>query len=69
MKIVKELITTSKVKDNNLKSIDKIMLVYNTAYKYETPYKGPFVITYCLTNGTVIQQYGTIKINHNIRPI
>ena len=29
------------------------MLTNHTAYKYETPYKGPFVITQCFTNGTV----------------
>ena len=30
-----------------------VMLAKHTAYKYETPYKGPFLITQCLTNGTV----------------
>ena len=32
---------------------DKFMLNNNAAYKYETPYKGPFVIKQCHTNGTV----------------
>ena len=45
------------------------MLTNHTAYKYETPYKGPFVITPCFTNGTVMLQYGLTKIGHNIRRI
>ena len=39
------------------------MLNNNAAYKYETPYKGPFVIT---TNVEVALQCGAIKIRHNI---
>ena len=46
--IVKELTTTSKVEYNNLKAVDKVILNYNTAYKYKTPYKGPFVISQCV---------------------
>ena len=42
------------------------MLNNNAAYKYETPYKGPFVITQCWTNGTVTIQYGPIQTKHNI---
>ena len=30
---------------------DKLMLTNHTEYKYETPHKGSFVITYCFTNG------------------
>ena len=45
------------------------MLANHTSYKYETPYKGYFVITQCFTNGVVILQYGPIKIMHNIRRI
>ena len=41
----------------------------STLYKYETPYKVPFVITQCFTNGTVNLQCGTIKIKYNIRRI
>ena len=48
---------------------DKAMLNNHTAYNYETPYKGPFFITRCFTNGTVNIQYGLIKIRHNIRQI
>ena len=44
---------TAKVKDKYLKEGDKVILKYNTVYKYETPYKGQFLITQCLTNGTV----------------
>ena len=42
------------------------MITNNDAYKYETPYKGPFLITKCWTNVTVTLQYGAIKIRHNI---
>ena len=45
------------------------MLTNQTAYKYETPYKGPFLITQCFTNGTVKLQCGVIKITYNIRRI
>ena len=36
---------------------------------YETPYNGLFVITQCLTNGTVALQCGAINIWYNIRHI
>ena len=42
------------------------MINYSAAYKYETPYKGPFVITQYFTNGTVMLQYGAIHITYNI---
>ena len=45
------------------------MLNNNTAYKYETPYKGQFVIARCWTNGTITLQCGPTKIRHNIRHI
>ena len=32
----------------------------------ETPYKGPFAIEPCWTNGTVTLQCGPIQIRHNI---
>ena len=41
----------------------------HTAYKYETPYKVPFVITRCFTNGTVNLQYSPTKNRYNIRRI
>ena len=45
------------------------MLANHTACKYETPYEGPFVITQCFTNGTVMLQYVATKIRYNIRRI
>ena len=35
----------------------------------EAPYKGPFAINLCWTNGTVTLQCGPIQIRHNIRRI
>ena len=43
-----------------------VVLTKQNAYKYETPYTGPFVITQCFTNGTVNLQYGAIQIKYNI---
>ena len=45
------------------------MLNNHAEYKYETSFKGPFLITQCLTNGKVILHCGLIKIRHNIRHI
>ena len=45
------------------------MLNNNAAYRYETPYKGPFVIRHCCTNGAVTLQSGAIKIRYDIRCI
>ena len=45
---------------------DKVKHNNHTAYKYETPYKGPFVITQCFTNGMVMLQYGAIQITYNM---
>ena len=42
------------------------MLTDHAAYKYETPYTGPFLITQCFANGTVKLQCGAIKITYNI---
>ena len=42
------------------------MITKHTAYKYETPYKSPFVLTHCFTNGMVNLQCGAIKIRYNI---
>ena len=49
--------------------MDKFMLTNHTTYKYETTFKGPFVITQCFTNGMVKLQYGATQIKHNIRLI
>ena len=43
------------------------MLTNHTAYKYETLYKGPFVITQFFTNGMVNLQDGATQIKYNIR--
>ena len=45
------------------------MLTKNTAYKYETPYMRPLVITRCWTNGTVSLKVGATEIRYNIRRI
>ena len=42
------------------------MLSDNAAYKFDTPFKEPFVITHFWTNGTVTLHYGPTKIRHNI---
>ena len=42
------------------------MLNNHARYKYETPYKGPFVIKQYWTNDKVALQYGPTKIRHNI---
>ena len=55
--------------DYNYKVGDDAMLTNHTSYKYETPYKGPFVITQCFTNGKVKLQCGTTQITYNIRRI
>ena len=55
--------------DHDYKVGDKVMLNNSAAYKYETPYKGPFVITQCWTNGMVTIQCDAIKIRHNIHRI
>ena len=49
--------------------VDKVMLNNHAAYKYETPYKDPFLITRCCTNGAVNIQYGPTQIISNIRHI
>ena len=45
------------------------MLNNHTEYKYETPYKGPFVIIHCFISGTVMLKCVVIKIMYNIRHI
>ena len=42
------------------------MLTKHTAYKYATPYTGPFGITRYWTNGTVSLQIGAKEIQYNI---
>ena len=45
------------------------MLTNHTAYKYEIPYNGPFVITHFFANVTVKLQNGATKIKYNIHRI
>ena len=45
------------------------MLTNHNEYEYETPYRGPFVITQCFTNGMVNLQCDTTNIRYNIRRI
>ena len=52
--------------NHNYKIRDKVMLVNNTAYKYETTYSGPFVITKCWTNGMVTLHCVATNFRHNI---
>ena len=54
---------------HNYKVGDNVILNNHTAYKYETQYKGPFMITHCFTNGMVNLQCSAVKINYNIRRI
>ena len=55
--------------DHNYKVIDNAIITKHTAYKYETPYTGPFFITQYFTNITVNLHCGTKKIRYNIRHI
>ena len=45
------------------------MLNNDSAFKYETLYKGPFEIMQCWTNGVVALKCGMINIRYNIRHI
>ena len=51
------------------KVIEKVMLNNKAEYKHENPYKGPFGITQCWTNGMVILKMGVTKFIYNIRHI
>ena len=55
--------------EHNHKARDKTMLNKHTAYKYEIPYRGPFVITRYFTNVTVKLQCGVIQNRYNIHQI
>ena len=52
----------NKTVDHEYKVIDKFMLDNHAAYKYETPYIEPFVITQCWTNGKVTLQCGAKQL-------
>ena len=53
----------SKRVDHNYRVGDKFILDKNSAFKFETPYKGPFEIKKCCTNGTVTLQRVTTKLD------
>ena len=55
--------------DHDYKVEDNVMLTNHAAYKYKRPYKFPFVITRCFTNGMLSMKYVPIQIRHNIRQI
>ena len=45
------------------------MINNSATYKYETPYKGKFLITQCFNNIMVTLKCGAMKITYNIRLI
>ena len=51
------------------KVVGKFILNNHYTLKYDTPYKVPFDITQCWTNGMVTSKYGVTKIRYNIRLI
>ena len=51
----------SKIVDHDYKVGDEAILNNNYDLKYEIPYKGPFEIKRCWTNGTVTLQCVAIK--------
>ena len=53
------ILKNSKRVDHGYKVRDKVMIENHTAYKYETLYKVPFVITQCWTNRAVTLQCST----------
>ena len=53
----------------DFKAEDDVILTLYTSYKYETPYKGHFVITQCFTYGTVKLQCSTTYIMYNMHHI
>ena len=52
----------SNILHHDYKVRDKLMCTNNTSFEYKTPHVGPFEITQFWTNGTIILQYGEIKI-------
>ena len=54
MQINKDNISKNRHRvDYGYKFGDTVMITNHTAYKYETPYTGPFLIMQCFTNGMV----------------
>ena len=70
VKINKDNISENRHRvDYEYKVRDYVLLNNHTAYKSETPYKGPTVITQRFTNRTVNLQYGAIQIHYCISNI
>ena len=55
--------------DHNYRVGDKVMTKNRSAYKYKTPFRGPYEIVQTLTNGTVTLQTGAVTHRINIRNI
>ena len=54
---------------HNNKVRDSVMLTKHNSSKYGMPYRVPFLITHCFTNGTVKLQNGATQIMYNIHHI
>ena len=55
--------------DNDYRVGDKVMTLTKSAYKYETPYRGPYKIVQTWTNGTTTLRMGAVTMRINIRNI
>ena len=55
--------------DHNYRVGDKVMTNMSSAYKYETPFRGPYEIFRTWTNGIVTLQKGAVTNIINIRNI
>ena len=55
--------------DYDYKVQDNVILTKHTAFKYEIPYKGTFVITHCFTNVTVNLKNSVTQLTYNTRRI
>ena len=55
--------------DQDYRVGDKVITLTNSAYKYKTPYRGPYKIFQACTNGTVTLRMGAVAMRLNIRNI
>ena len=62
------ILNNNKIVDHDYKVGDKVTIGNHVAYKYETPYKGPFLIIQCWANVAVTLQCGAKK-KYNIQHI
>ena len=58
-----------KIVDHSYKFGDKFMLNIDSVFIYITPYRKPFYIIQCWTNGMFKIQCGAIKNRYNIHSI